>query len=309
MAKTVKKEKPSYHHYLPHLGEERALSHHVRKIQQFSTLKADEEFELAKKWHQHKDPKVAEKLIKSHLRLVHKIALGYRGYGMAIQDLIAEGHIGMMQAVNRFDPAKGFRFSTYAMWWIHAAIKDYILRSWSLVRTGTTSAQKKLFFSLRLLKNKLTGGTEELSEEQIQHIAETLEVPSEEVAAMEQRLRGRDASLNAQVSGLGEGEWVDWLEDEEQDHEKELLHLDELEKRKKMLENAFECLNKRELEIFKGRRLEEPPKTLEELAQILDISRERVRQIEMGVFQKIQKEVRARAKRAGILNAFYWLPF
>lgn len=309
MPETAKKEESSYHRYLPHLREEDALSHHVRKIQRFSILKADEEFELAKRWHQNKDPKAAEKLIKSHLRLVHKIALGYRGYGMALQDLIAEGHIGMMQAVNRFDPTKGFRFSTYAMWWIHAAIKDYILRSWSLVKTGTTSAQKKLFFSLRLLKNKLTGGMEDLSEEQIRHIAETLEVPAEEVAAMEQRLRGGDYSLNAQVSELGDGEWVDWLEDEDQDHEEELLHLDELEKRKKMLEVAFECLTERELEIFKARRLEEPPKTLEELAQILNISRERVRQIEMGVFQKIQKEVRQHARRAGMLNVFYWLPF
>ncbi len=310
MAKTKKKqEKVAYHMHVPHLGEPDALSQHVRKIHNFSVLKAEEEFELAKSWHEKKDPKAAEKLIKSHLRLVHKIALGYRGYGMAIQDLIAEGHIGMMQAVHRFDPTKGFRFSTYAMWWIHAAIKDYILKSWSLVKTGTTAAQKKLFFNLRLMKNKLTGGYDDLTKAQMQEIAEALDVPVEDVAMMEQRLSGGDYSLNSQMSSLGEGEWVDWLEDQEQDHEQEILYMDELEKRKKMLETAFECLNERELEIFRARRLEEPPKTLEELAQILEISRERVRQIEVEVFHKIQKEVRIHARRAGLMNAFYWLPF
>lgn len=310
MAKSKKNhEKPAYHTHVPHLGEHGALSHHVRKIHNFSVLKAEEEFELAKRWHEKKDSKAAEKLIKSHLRLVHKIALGYRGYGMSIQDLIAEGHIGMMQAVHRFDPTKGFRFSTYAMWWIHASIKDYILKSWSLVKTGTTAAQKKLFFNLRLMKNKLTGGDGDLTEEQMQEIAGALDVSVEDVAMMEQRMSGGDYSLNAQVSGLGDGEWVDWLEDQEQDHEKEILYMDELEKRRKMLETAFECLNERELEIFRARRLEEPPKTLEELAQILEISRERVRQIEMEVFHKIQKEVRIHARRAGLMNAFYWLPF
>lgn len=298
----------NFRHLIPTMRDENSLSHFVLLAKKFPVLEQAEEFKLAKKWHKEQHEESAHALLQSHLRLVTKIASGYRGYGLPAHDLIAEGSIGMMQALKRFEPDKGFRFSTYAMWWIDAAIKEYILKSWSLVKMGTTASQKKLFFGLRSLKSKLMGPTnngshgEALSEEQIQQVSQKLNVDREDVIMMEQRMKGQEFSLNSVLNVETGGEWQDWLLDETDNQEESFAHQQEFEKRHSLLKEAFKTLEKRELDVFKARRLEEPPKTLEELSEVHKISRERVRQIEMKAFEKIQKDVHKSAREIGILD-------
>lgn len=288
-------------HQAPNLAKEDSLASYLSKIKKFPLLTQEEEYTLAKTWHATGDRKAMEKIVHSHLRLIPKIASGYKGYGLPFHDLIAEGHIGLMQAMRRFHPEKGARFGTYAPWWIRASMMEYILRSWSLVKTGTTAAQKKLFFNLRSLKEKLASSHEQaLSPEQLKHIADHLSVPVEEVVEMEKRLANPDYSLNTSV-GTGENlEWQDWLADEEIDQEAKLVHEDEYQKRMEILTQAMGNLSGNELMIFKSRRLSDPPKTLEEVGLELNLSRERVRQIEMVAFTKIQKSVRNVAREKGI---------
>jgi RNA polymerase sigma-32 factor len=248
---------------------------------------------LAKSWREHDDRDAAHKLVTSHLRLVAKIAMGYRGYGLPVAELISEGNVGMMQAVKRFDPERGFRLATYAMWWIRAAIQEYILHSWSLVKMGTTAAQKKLFFNLRKIKGRLQAFEEgDLSPENVKHISDELDVPEQDVVSMNRRLAGGDNSLNAPLRADGEGEWQDWLEDDSESHETMIANSEELSIRREMLEEAMKGLNDRERRILNERRLQDEPKTLEELSQEYDISRERVRQIEVRAFEKLQKAMR-----------------
>ncbi len=293
---------------IPNLSDENSLSHFVSLAKKFPILESTEEFKLAKRWHEEQHEESAHALLQSHLRLVAKIASGYRGYGLPVHDLLAEGSIGMMQALKRFEPDKGFRFSTYAMWWIDATIKEYILKSWSLVKIGTTASQKKLFFGLRALKSKLMreereenqGGS--LSDKMIEEISQKLNVPREDVTMMEQRMQGQEFSLNAVLNVETGGEWQDWLLDETENQEESFAHQQEFEKRHTLLKEAFHTLEKREFDVFKARRLEEPPKTLEELSIVYQISRERVRQIEMKAFEKIQKDVHKSAKKIGLLN-------
>src|SRR5690606_13896280 len=258
-----------------------------------------EEYMLAKRFQEHQDPKAAHKLVTSHLRLVAKIAMGYRGYGLPIGEVISEGNVGLMQAVKKFEPDRGFRLATYAMWWIKAAIQEYILRSWSLVKMGTTANQKRLFFNLRKVKGKIQALDEgDLKPDQVKEIATRLNVSEEEVISMNRRLSG-DASLNAPIRATeGEsGEWQDWLVDESDSQEEMLIEQDELENRRKMLTGAMSVLNDRERRIFEARRLSEEPMTLEELSSEFDISRERVRQIEVRAFEKVQDAVMAAAKK------------
>ena len=258
-------------------------------------LEAEQEFMAAKRWVEHDDVDAAHQLVTSHLRLVAKIAMGYRGYGLPVAELISEGNVGLMQAVKKFDPDRGFRLSTYAMWWIRAAIQEYILHSWSLVKMGTTAAQKKLFFNLRRMKGQLKALDEgDLPPEQVEHIAKELSVTENDVVMMNRRLAGPDGSLNAPLrkDGDGDGEWMDWLVDESESQEAELVEQDELEKRRSLLEEAMEGLNERERYILTERRLRENPVTLEDLSQEYDISRERVRQIEMRAFEKLQKAMK-----------------
>jgi len=253
-------------------------------------LTQKEEFTLAKKWVEQGDIESAHKLVTSHLRLVAKIAMGYRGYGLPISELISEGNIGMMQAVKRFDPDRGFRLATYAMWWIRAAIQEYILHSWSLVKIGTTAAQKKLFFNLRKIKGQIKAFEDgDLAPETVTEIARRLDVPEHEVVNMNRRLAAPDHSLNAPLRIDGDGEWQDWLEDTTPNQETELAASEELELRRRMLESAMETLNDRERYILTQRRLNEEPMTLETLSQIYNISRERVRQIEVRAFEKVQE--------------------
>jgi len=298
----------NFRHLIPNLGDENSLSHFVLLAKKFPILEPDEEFKLAKRWHEEQDEESAHALLQSHLRLVAKIASGYRGYGLPAHDLLAEGSIGMMQALKRFEPDKGFRFSTYAMWWIDATIKEYILKSWSLVKIGTTASQKKLFFGLRALKAKLMGqGNGEnrggaLSEEMVKEVSQKLNVTREDVIMMEQRMQGQEFSLNSVLNVETGGEWQDWLLDETDNQEESFAHQQEFEKRHALLKEAFQTLEKREFAVFMARRLEEPPKTLEELSEVYQISRERVRQIEMKAFEKIQKDVHKSAKKIGILN-------
>jgi RNA polymerase sigma-32 factor len=273
--------------------------HYVQKIKKIPLLENDEEYVLAKQWRDHNDAKAIEKLISSHLRLVLKVANGYRGYGLPLSDLIAEGNLGMMQAIKHYDPEKGFRFATYASWWIRANINEYILQSWSLVKMGTTSAQKKLFFSLRRTEQALEAEEESkhlehgLTREKAKKIANKLDVSEEEVFLMHQRLSGRDHSLNAPLgSDDQDSEWIEWIADDKQNQELSIVENDEMEKRKKLFEQALSCLNEREHLILKSRRLMEPPKTLEELSSSVGISRERVRQIENKAFEKLQKNVK-----------------
>ena len=278
---------------LPSLGSEGNLSRYLQDIRKFPMLEADEEFMLAKSWREHDDVDAAHKLVTSHLRLVAKIAMGYRGYGLPISELISEGNVGMMQAVKRFDPDRGFRLATYAMWWIRAAIQEYILHSWSLVKMGTTAAQKKLFFNLRKLKGQMRAIEDgDLSPEQVAKIAETLNVPEDDVVQMNRRLAAPDHSLNAPLRVDGEGEWQDWLVDETEDQESQLADSEELSKRRTLLTAAMETLNERERHILRERRLKENPTTLEELSQEYGISRERVRQIEVRAFEKLRKAIR-----------------
>ncbi len=279
------------------------LTHYLAKIKQFPILGAEEEFILAKRWREHEDPKAAEKLVGSHLRLVAKIASGYRGYGLPIGDLIAEGNIGLMQALRKFDPDKGFRFSTYAMWWIRANIQEYVLHSWSLVKIGTTAAQKKLFFNLRRLKGEMQELDEPiLSAKSIKDIAGELNVSEKEVIEMSKRLTAPDQSLNAPLKEEGTEEWQDWLIDENSSHEAKIMDNDENRQKNALLETAMKSLNEREFFIIQERRLKDPPITLETLSETLGISRERVRQIEIRAFEKIQKAVKTAALQNRMLE-------
>ncbi len=289
-------------HSLPSIvSGEGGLSRYLEEIRRFPMLQPQEEYMLAKRYLEHEDSGAAHKLVTSHLRLVAKIAMGYRGYGLPIGEVISEGNVGLMQAVKKFDPERGFRLATYAMWWIKASIQEYILRSWSLVKMGTTANQKRLFFNLRKLKGRLRALDEgDLRPDQINEIATRLNVTEEDVVSMNRRLSG-DASLNAPIRGAdGEtgGEWQDWLVDDSDSQEAVLIEQDELEQRRRMLADALKVLNEREREIFEARRLAEDPVTLEDLSSRFDISRERVRQIEVRAFEKVQEAVKAAALRA-----------
>ena len=279
------------------MSGEGGLSRYMDEIRKFPMLEPQEEFMLAKRFHEHQDTTAAHKLVTSHLRLVAKIAMGYRGYGLPIGEVISEGNVGLMQAVKKFEPERGFRLATYAMWWIKASIQEYVLRSWSLVKMGTTANQKRLFFNLRKLKGKLRALDEgDLKHEHVTEIATKLNVSEAEVISMNRRLSG-DASLNAPIrAGEGEtGEWQDWLVDDHDSAETTLIEQDELDDRRAMLKGAMGTLNERERRIFEARRLAEDPVTLEELSTEFDISRERVRQIEVRAFEKVQEAVKAAA--------------
>ncbi|WP_193367988.1 RNA polymerase sigma factor RpoH [Pelagibius marinus] len=278
---------------VPVLAPEGNLSSYLQEIRKFPMLEQNEEYMLAKSWRERGDTEAAHKLVTSHLRLVAKIAMGYRGYGLPLSELISEGNVGMMQAVKRFDPERGFRLATYAMWWIRASIQEYILHSWSLVKMGTTASQKKLFFNLRKLKGQLKAMEEgDLHPENVSKIAETLGVPEQDVVSMNRRLSAPDHSLNAPLRIDGDGEWQDWLVDEGEDQETLLAESEELGKRRALLKAAMENLNERERHILQERRLKDQPTTLEDLSQEYGISRERVRQIEVRAFEKLQKAIR-----------------
>jgi RNA polymerase sigma-32 factor len=275
------------------------LVRYLEEIRKFPMLEPEEEFMLAKRWQEHEDSEAAHKLVTSHLRLVTRIAMGYRGYGLPIGEVISEGNVGLMQAVKRFEPEKGFRLATYAMWWIRASIQEYILRSWSLVKMGTTAAQKKLFFNLRRMKGQIRALEEgDLRPDQVKKIATTLGVPEDDVISMNRRLGG-DASLNAPVraDAEGGGEWQDWLVDDTPDQEERLVESEELSQRKAYLEKAMATLNERERRIFEARRLAEEPATLEDLSEEFGVSRERIRQIEVRAFEKVQAAVQKAARR------------
>ncbi len=270
------------------------LTRYLQEIRKFPMLSPEEELSLSHAWRDHEDNAAAHKLVTSHLRLVAKIAMGYRGYGLPIGELISEGNVGMMQAVKRFDPDRGFRLATYAMWWIRAAIQEYILHSWSLVKMGTTAAQKKLFFNLRRLKGQMQAIEDgDLQAEQVTEIARVLGVPEQDVVNMNRRLAAPDHSLNAPVRMDSEGEWQDWLVDESDTQENVLAEHEELSGRKALLANALKTLNERERHILIERRLKDNPTTLEDLSQQYNISRERVRQIEVRAFEKLQKAMKA----------------
>jgi RNA polymerase sigma-32 factor len=277
---------------LPVLSAEGGLSRYLQEIRKFPMLEPNEEFMLAKRYKEHEDPGAAQKLITSHLRLVAKIAMGYRGYGLPISEVISEGNVGLMHAVKRFEPDKGFRLATYAMWWIRAAIQEYVLRSWSLVKIGTTAAQKRLFFNLRKVKGQIAALDDgNLHPDQIKQIATTLHVTEADVVSMNQRLTG-DASLNAPMrADEGSSEWQDWLVDDTPDQETTLGNSEEYDERMQMLGSAMSDLNEREKAIFQARRLKDDPATLEELAQQYNVSRERIRQIEVRAFEKVQEAV------------------
>ena len=289
---------------LPAPSPEQGLNRYLQEIRKFPLLEPEEEYMLAKAWVDHEDPEAAQKLVTSHLRLAAKIAMGYRGYGLPQAEVISEANVGLMQAVKRFDPEKGFRLATYAMWWIRASIQEYILRSWSLVKMGTTSAQKKLFFNLRKAKSKL-GALEEgdLRPENVALIAHDLNVTEQEVIDMNRRLSGGDASLNATV-GSGDGEstaqWQDWLEDEDANQAEAFAEADELSARRQMLIAAMDVLNDREKDVLMERRLRDDPMTLEDLSARYDVSRERIRQIEVRAFEKLQKRIRDLARERGM---------
>ncbi len=278
---------------VPMLVSEGNLSRYLQDIRKFPMLEPDQEYMLAKSWREHDEIDAAHQLVTSHLRLVAKIAMGYRGYGLPLSELISEGNVGMMQAVKRFDPERGFRLATYAMWWIRASIQEYILHSWSLVKMGTTAAQKKLFFNLRKLKGQMKAIEEgDLAPEQVAHIAEALNVPEDDVVQMNRRLAAPDHSLNAPLRIDGDGEWQDWLVEESDNQETQFAESEELTKRRALLVTAMDALNERERHILQERRLKENPTTLEELSQEYGISRERVRQIEVRAFEKLQKAIR-----------------
>jgi len=282
---------------LPVLSPEGGLSRYLSDIRKFSMLEPDQEYMLAKRWKEHGDTEAAHEMVTSHLRLVAKIAMGYRGYGLPIAEVISEGNVGLMQAVKRFEPEKGFRLATYAMWWIRAAIQEYILRSWSLVKIGTTAAQKKLFFNLRKVKGQIQAIEEgDLHPDQVKTIADRLNVPEHDVITMNRRLAAQDNSLNAPLRADSEGEWQDWLVDEEVDQETQLAEQEELDERRELLAEAMEGLNERERHILTERRLQENPTTLEDLSKVYDISRERVRQIEVRAFEKLQKAMKGRLR-------------
>ena len=289
---------------LPALSSEGSLSHYLQQIKKFPMLSEKQEVNLAKKWRDEGDTDAAHTLVTSHLRLVAKIAMGYRGYGLPVTELISEGNIGLMQAVKKYDPDKGFRLATYAMWWIRAAIQEYVLKSWSLVKIGTTAAQKKLFFNLKKLRNRLSDYSEgSLKPHQVKEIASQLNVSEKEVTDMEGRISGNDYSLNAVVSAEGDEEWQEWLVDEDADHEIKIAEQEEVRKRKELLSKAINILNDREKDIIHYRKLSETPKTLEELSKEYKISRERIRQIEERAFQKLQMEMLSLAKETKLLPA------
>jgi len=289
---------------LPALSSEGSLSHYLQQIKKFPMLSEKQEVNLAKKWRDEGDTDAAHTLVTSHLRLVAKIAMGYRGYGLPVTELISEGNIGLMQAVKKYDPDKGFRLATYAMWWIRAAIQEYVLKSWSLVKIGTTAAQKKLFFNLKKLRNRLSDYSEgSLKPHQVKEIANQLNVSEKEVTDMEGRISGNDYSLNAVVSAEGDEEWQEWLVDEDADHEIKIAEQEEVRKRKELLSKAINVLNDREKDIIHYRKLSETPKTLEELSKEYKISRERIRQIEERAFQKLQMEMLSLAKETKLLPA------
>jgi RNA polymerase sigma-32 factor len=284
---------------LPSVSAQGGLTRYLEEIRQFPMLEPQEEYMLAKSWREHGDRDAAHRLVTSHLRLVARIAMGYRGYGLPVGEVISEGNVGLMQAVKRFDPDKGFRLATYAMWWIRAAIQEYILRSWSLVKMGTTAAQKKLFFNLRKIKGQLKALDEgDLRPDQVKRIATQLGVTEEDVVSMNRRLAG-DSSLNAPVRNDSEsGEWQDWLVDDTMDQETALAESEEAQRRRGMLNNALKGLNERERRVFEARRLAEDPLTLEELSAEFGVSRERIRQIEVRAFEKVQKAVQKAAAAA-----------
>jgi RNA polymerase sigma-32 factor len=284
---------------LPSVGAHGGLTRYLEEIRQFPMLEPQQEYMLAKSWREHGDRDSAHQLVTSHLRLVARIAMGYRGYGLPIGEVISEGNVGLMQAVKRFDPDKGFRLATYAMWWIRAAIQEYILRSWSLVKMGTTAAQKKLFFNLRKIKGQLKALEEgDLRPDQVKRIATQLGVSEEDVVSMNRRLAG-DSSLNAPVRNDAEsGEWQDWLVDDTMDQETALAESEERDNRRGMLNDALKGLNARERRVFEARRLAEDPLTLEELSAEFGVSRERIRQIEVRAFEKVQKAVTKAASAA-----------
>ena len=279
---------------------EGSLNRYMQEIRKFPMLTGDEEYMLGKRWKEHQDPKAAERLITSHLRLVAKIAMGYRGYGLPIGEVISEGNIGLMHAVKRFEPDKGFKLATYAMWWIKAQIQEYVLRSWSLVKIGTTSSQKKLFFNLRKIKGRIKAIEEgDLKPEHVKYIAKKLGVQESEVVSMDRRLKG-DASLNAPLrsDAEGDGEWQDWLVDENDSPETVFAHNEEADQRNSMLTIALKSLSEREREVIEARKLRDEPATLEDLSQKFGVSRERIRQIEVRAFEKLQAGVKAAAAKA-----------
>ncbi|MDC0426426.1 RNA polymerase sigma factor RpoH [Pelagibacteraceae bacterium] len=278
------------------------LSLYLAQIKKFPMLDAEEEYMLAKSWKDRGNLKAAHKLVTSHLRLVAKIAMGYRGYGLPVNELISEGNIGLMQAVKKFDPDKGFRLATYAMWWIKAAIQEYVLKSWSLVKMGTTTAQKKLFFNLKKLKNQIAPNQEgDLRDEHVEEISKRLDVNTHEVVNMNRRLMGHEKSLNDPIKAGETDEWQDWLVDDHLDQELIMSQKQEFDEKKELLHNAMTILNDREKEILQTRRLTDNPKTLEELSQIYKISRERIRQIETKAFEKLQKSMINASKSKNLL--------
>jgi len=284
---------------LPILTPEGSFASYLSKIRKFPMLDAAEEYMLAKNWRDKGDKEAAHKLVTSHLRLVAKIAMGYRGYGLPVSELVSEGNIGLMQAVKKFDPEKGFRLTTYAIWWIKASIQEYVLRSWSLVKIGTTSAQKKLFFNLKKIKNQIFAAEQgDMLPEHVSQIATQLDVREDEVVSMNQRLAGHEHSLNAPVGNEeGDAEWQDWVVDEDADQELQISQKQELNQRQSLLQNALHVLNEREKEILQDRRLVDEPKTLEELSQKHKVSRERIRQIENRAFEKVQKAMLENVKQ------------
>jgi RNA polymerase sigma-32 factor len=288
---------------LPTLSNEGGLASYLAQIKKFPMLDAEEEYMLAKNWKTTGNLKSAEKLVTSHLRLVAKIAMGYKGYGLPVNEMISEGNVGLMQAVKKFEPEKGFRLATYAMWWIKASIQEYILRSWSLVKIGTTTAQKKLFFNLKKIKNQLAPRSEgDLRDEHVSEIAEKLNVKKEEVVSMNRRLSGKEHSLNAPIGEDGD-EWQDWLVDKEMDQELKFAHKEEMAQRKDLLTDSIKILNDREKEILYARRLNDEPTTLENLSKKYKISRERIRQIENKAFEKVQKHMLNSARSKNLLPA------
>ena len=278
---------------IPTISPEASLSRYLQEIRKFPMLEVEEEYVLAKRWREHEDVEAAHKMVTSHLRLVAKMAMGYRGYGLPLGDVIAEGNVGLMQAVKRFDPERGFRLATYAMWWIRASIQEYILHSWSLVKIGTTAAQKKLFFNLRKVKGQIKAIEEgDLTPEHVTEIATRLDLPEVDVINMNRRLSSSDQSLNATIRDDGDSEWIDWLVEEEPDQEVVYGETQELDQRRKLLKQAMAILSERERGILDERRLKDDPSTLEDLSKKYGISRERVRQIEVRAFEKVQKSMK-----------------
>ena len=286
---------------LPSISSEGGLSAYLAQIKKFPMLDAEEEYMLAKNWKETGNLKSAEKLVTSHLRLVAKIAMGYKGYGLPVNEMISEGNIGLMQAVKKFEPEKGFRLATYAMWWIKASIQEYILRSWSLVKIGTTTAQKKLFFNLKKIKNQIAPRSEgELRNEHVSEIARKLDVTENEVVSMNRRLAGKEQSLNAPIGEDGD-QWQDWVVDQDMDQELKFAQQEEMDQRKDLLKDSIKVLNEREKEILYSRRLTDEPLTLEDLSKKYKISRERIRQIETKAFEKLQKSMINASKSKNLL--------